>query len=95
MDDHPITRRFELDRTYGAKVWSDRVKVLVLGQKLEDLICFRRLARSVTEWNKACDQHIGTILGYINRTKHYRHYCSVGDENQHCKLGIVQDTSFV
>ena len=50
-----------------------------------------KLARSVTNWNRACDRRFARLISYI-RTNDYRHYCNVGNTAQHCRLGLFQDS---
>ena len=45
-----------------------------------------RLARSVTDWNKACDKNLQGLLSYRNQTKNCKQFCHVGDQIEDCNL---------
>ena len=52
------------------------------------------LARSVTKWNQACDLRLARLISYIHQTFDHKHYCHVGNQTIHCKLGLFQDADF-
>ena len=41
-----------------------------------------KLARSITEWTKACDKRLSRLISYI----HYKQYCHVGHTAKQCRL---------
>ena len=52
------------------------------------------LARSITEWTKACDKRLNRLISYIHHTCEYRQYCYVGNTAKQCRLGLFQDSDF-
>ena len=40
------------------------------------------LARSVTNWNRACDNPSARLISYAHHTGNYSHHCHVGSENK-------------
>ena len=58
-----------------------------------------KLARSITNWTKACDKHLARLISYIHHTCEHRQYCHVGHTAQQCsefqsyfKTLILQET---
>ena len=51
-------------------------------------------ARSVTKWNQACDLRLARLISYIHQKFDHKHYCHVGNQTIHCKLGLFQDADF-
>ena len=51
------------------------------------------VAGTLTKWNKACRQNIGTIDTLYQPHENYRQNCLVGDTIEDCKLGLFQDAS--
>ena len=57
-----------------------------------DLLCpVNMLERSGTKWNKACVKRLARSISHIDRAKHQRQYCSVGEEIQDWKHGLFQE----
>ena len=52
-----------------------------------------KLARSITEWTKACDKRLNRLISYIHHTCECRQYCDVGNTaRQDCfKTPILQE----
>ena len=53
-----------------------------------------KLARSITQWTKACDKRLNRLISYIHHTCEYKQYCYVGNIARQCRLGLVQDSDF-
>ena len=53
-----------------------------------------KLARSITEWTKACDKRLNRLISYIHHTCEYKQYCHVGNTAKQCRLGLFQDSDF-
>ena len=53
-----------------------------------------KLARSITEWTKACDKRLSCLISYIHDTCDYKQYCHVGNTAKQCRLGLFQDSDF-
>ena len=53
-----------------------------------------KLARSITQWTKACDKRLSRLISYIHHTCEYRQYCHVGNTSKQCRLGLFQDSDF-
>ena len=53
-----------------------------------------KLARSITEWTKACDKRLSRLISYIHHTCDYKQYCHVGNTAKQCRLGLFQDSDF-
>ena len=53
-----------------------------------------KLARSITEWTKACDKRLSRLISYIHQTSEYKQYCHVGNTAKQCRLGLFQDSDF-
>ena len=53
-----------------------------------------KLARSITEWTKACDKRLSRLISYIYHTCEYKQYCHVGNTAKQCRLGLFQDFDF-
>ena len=53
-----------------------------------------KLARSITQWTKACDKRLNRLISYIHHTCEYNQYCYVGNTAIQCRLGLFQDSDF-
>ena len=53
-----------------------------------------KLARSITNWTKACDKRLNRLITYIHLTCEYKQYCHVGNTAKQCRLGLFQDSDF-
>ena len=53
-----------------------------------------KLARSITEWTKACDKRLNRLISDIHHTNEYKQYCCVGNIAKHCRLELCQDSDF-
>ena len=53
-----------------------------------------KLARSITEWTKACDKRLSFLISYIHDTCDYKQCCHVGNTAKQCRLGLFQDSDF-
>ena len=53
-----------------------------------------KLARSITQWTKACDKRLNRLSSYIHHTCEYKQYCHVGNTAKQCRLGLFQDSDF-
>ena len=53
-----------------------------------------KLARSITQWTKACDKRLNRLISYIHHTSEYKQYCHVGNTAKQCRLGLFQDSDF-
>ena len=53
-----------------------------------------KLARSITQWIKACDKRLSRLISYIHHTCEYKQYCRVGNTVKQCRLGLFQDSDF-
>ena len=53
-----------------------------------------KLARSITEWTRACDKRLARLLSHIHHTCEFRQYCYVGNTAQQYRLGLFQDSDF-
>ena len=51
-----------------------------------------KLARSITEWTKACDKRLNRLISYIHHTSEYKQYCHVENTAKQCRLGLFQDS---
>ena len=54
-----------------------------------------KLARSITQWTKACDKRLNRLISYIHHTCEYKQYCFLGNTPKQCRLGLFQDSDFV
>ena len=54
---------------------------LARGGRPDILWSVKKLARSITKWNKACDKRLNRLISYIHHTSEYKQYCRVG---KHC-----------
>ena len=52
------------------------------------------LARSITQWTKACDKRLNRLISYIHHTCVYKQYCFVGNTAKQFRLGLFQDSDF-
>ena len=43
-----------------------------------------KLARSITQWTKACDKRLNRLISYIHHTCEYKQYCYVGNTAKQC-----------
>ena len=60
-----------------------------------DILCsVNKLARSITNWTKACDKRLSRLISYIHHTCEYKQYCYVGNNAKQCRLGLFQDSDF-
>ena len=51
-----------------------------------------KLARSITNWTKACDKRLSRLISDI---REYEQYCHVGNTAKQCRLGLLfQDSDF-
>ena len=62
--------------------------------KLDVLWSVNKLARSITNWTKACDNRLCRLIFYIHHTCEYKQYCHVGNTAKQCRLGLFQDSDF-
>ena len=53
-----------------------------------------KLARSITNWTKACDKRLNRLISYTHHTCEYKQYCYVGNTVKQCRLGLFQDSDF-
>ena len=53
-----------------------------------------KLARSITNWTRACDKRLNRLISYIHHTSEYKQYCYVGNTAKQCRLGLFQDSDF-
>ena len=53
-----------------------------------------KLARSITQWTKACDKRLSRLISYIHHTCEYKQYCYVRNTAKQCRLGLFQDSDF-
>ena len=53
-----------------------------------------KLARSITNWTKACDKRLSRLISYSHHTCEYKQYCYVGNTAKECRLGLFQDSDF-
>ena len=53
-----------------------------------------KLARSITEWTKACDKRLNRLISDIHHTSEYKQYCHVENTAKQCRLGLFQDSDF-
>ena len=53
-----------------------------------------KLARSITNWTKACDKRLNRLISYIHHTCEYKQYCHVGNTAKQCRLELFQDSDF-
>ena len=53
-----------------------------------------KLARSITQWTKACDKRLYRLISYIYHTCDYKPYCYAGNTAKRCRLGLFQDSDF-
>ena len=75
---------------------SERIQMLVRGTKWTARIAMvgKHYTRSVTRWNKACDEILLRLINYINVTQDDRQMCHVGNKIEDCNHGLFQDASF-
>ena len=60
----------------------------------EILWSVNKLARSITQWTKACDKRFSRLISYIHHTREYKQYCHVGNTAKQCRVGLFQDSDF-
>ena len=53
-----------------------------------------KLARSITNWTKACGKRLSRLISYIHHTCEYKQCCHVGNTAEQCRLGLFQDSDF-
>ena len=53
-----------------------------------------KLARSITQWTKACDKRLNRFISYIHHTCENKQYCFVGNTAKQYRLGLFQDSDF-
>ena len=51
-----------------------------------------KLARSITQWTKACDKRLNRLISKIHHTCEYKQYCHVGNTAKQYRLGLFQDS---
>ena len=96
IDDHHFKEE-ELKAVGGlTKVCSQILKFLYLARigRPDILWSVNKLARSITEWTKACDKRSSRLISYIHDTCDYKQYCHVGNTAKQCRLGLFQDSDF-
>ena len=79
------------------KVWSQSVLTcLYLARigRLDILWSVNKLARAMTKWTRACDTRLCRLISYIHHTCEAKQYCYVGNTEQQCRLGLLQDSDF-
>ena len=62
--------------------------------RLDILWSVNKLARSITQWTKACDKRLHRLISYIHHTCEYKQYCFVCNTAKQCRLGLFQDSDF-
>ena len=62
--------------------------------RLDILWSVNKLARSITQWTKACDKRLNRLISNIHHTTEYKQYCHVGNTAKQCRLGLFQDSDF-
>ena len=97
LDDHHVKEE-ELNSVEElSKVCSQIVlKCLYLARigRPDILWSVKKLARSITKWNKACDKRLRRLISYIHHTCEYKQYCYVGNTAKQCRLRLLQDSDF-
>ena len=58
--------------------------------RLDVLWSVNKLARSITNWTKACDKWLCRLISYIHHTCEYKQHCHVGNTAKQCRLGLIQ-----
>ena len=51
-----------------------------------------KLARADTKWTRACDKRWARLISYLHHTRDHRQYCHVENAEQHCRIGVFQDS---
>ena len=51
-----------------------------------------KLARSITQWTKACDKRLKRLISFVHFSCEYKQYCCVGNTANQCRLGLFQDS---
>ena len=71
-------------------------EMLIIGTywKTDIIWSVNKLARSITNWTKACDKRLSRLISYIHHTCDYKQQCHVGNTDKQCKLGLFQDSDF-
>ena len=62
--------------------------------RLDILWSVNKLARSITEFSKACDKRLNPLISYVHHICEYKQHCHVGNTAQQCRLGLIQDSDF-
>ena len=52
-----------------------------------------KLARSITNWTKACDKRLSRLISYIHHTSQYEQNCHVGNTAKQCISGLFQSNT--
>ena len=96
LDDHHFKEEELKSVGELSKVCSQILKFLYLARigRPDILSSVNKLARSITEWTKACDKRLNRLISYIHHTCEYRQYCHVGNTAKQCRLGLLQDSDF-
>ena len=53
--------------------------------RLAILWTINKLARSITQWTKACDKRLNRLMSYINHTCEYKQYFHEGNTTKQCR----------
>ena len=62
--------------------------------RLDILRSVSKLARSITEWTKACHKRLNRLFSTIHHTCEHKQCCHVGNTAKQCRLGLFQDSDF-
>ena len=62
--------------------------------RLDFLWSVSKLARSVTKWTQACGRRKSRLISCIYQVNELRQQCHVGNNAEHCRLGLFQDSDF-
>ena len=93
-----ISRKRNLNQLEnGQKICSQIVlKCLHLARvgKPDILWSVNKLARSVTDWTRACDKRLARLISYIHHTNDFRQYCHVGKHGSALSIGSVSRPRF-
>ena len=96
IDDHQFKEENETVVEFSTDCSQIILKCLYLARigRLDMLCSVNKLARSITNWTKACDKRLARLISYIHHSNEYRQYCKVGNTAQQCRLGLFQDPDF-
>ena len=53
-----------------------------------------KLARTVTEWTRACEKRLAHFIPEIHHTCEFKQCCHVGNTAQQCRMGLSHDSDF-